>query len=137
MAAHAREVREAVFVVEQAIAPAEEWDQWDRASIHAVALGEDGRAIGTGRLLPAEFDPDAPDTAHIGRMAVLGIARRRGTGGLILARLMQEAQAHGFTIAELNAQSYVAGFYARHGFVATGAQFLDVGIPHIKMRAPL
>ncbi len=133
----ARQVREAVFVIEQAIPAEEEWDQWDAHSLHAIAMAADGKALGTGRLLPAEFDPQAPGAAHIGRMAVLSAARRRGTGGAILAGLMREARARGFSVAELHAQSYVAGFYARHGFVATGAEFLEVGIPHVKMRASL
>ena len=133
----ARQVREAVFVIEQAIPPEEEWDQWDPLALHAVAVAADGEVLGTGRLLPAGFAPHAPHAAHIGRMAVMPAARRFGTGGAILACLMREARARGFSVAELHAQSYVAGFYARHGFVATGAEFLEVGIPHVKMRATL
>lgn len=133
----ARQVREAVFVIEQAIPPEEEWDQWDPLALHAVAVAADGGVLGTGRLLPAGFDLQAPQVAHIGRMAVMPTARRQGAGGAILACLMREARARGFSVAELHAQSYVAGFYARHGFVATGAEFLEVGIPHMKMRAAL
>lgn len=133
----ARQVREAVFVIEQAIPAQEEWDQWDALSLHAIAIAADGTVLGTGRLLPEEFDLQAPRTAHIGRMAVMSAARRHGTGGAILAGLMREARARGFAVAELHAQSYVAGFYARHGFVATGAEFREVGIPHVKMRAAL
>ena len=133
----ARAVREAVFIIEQAIARELEWDQWDGLSLHAIARDAAGRAIGTGRLLPAQFDPDYPTIAHIGRMAVLSGARRGGTGGLILARLMQEARRQGFATAALNAQTYVAAFYAGHGFVAHGSEFLEVGIPHLAMRAPL
>ncbi len=135
--ARARPVREAVFISEQAIAPDEEWDRWDALCVHAIAVADDGAVVGTGRLLPAAFDPDPGRTAHIGRMAVMAPARRGGVGGLILACLMREARAQGFSAAELNAQSRVARFYARHGFVATGAEFLEVGIPHVKMRAPL
>ena len=133
----ARAVREAVFIIEQAIARELEWDQWDALSLHAIARDAAGRAIGTGRLLPVPFDPGHPSIAHIGRMAVLSGARRGGTGGLILARLMQEARRQGFATAALNAQTYVAAFYAGHGFVAHGSEFLEVGIPHLAMRAPL
>jgi predicted GNAT family N-acyltransferase len=133
----AHSVRQAVFVVEQAIAPEEEWDAWDARSLHAVAQDEHGDPIGTGRLLPAAFDPAAPGSAHVGRMAVLASARRAGVGGSILARLMQEARRLGFSRVELNAQTYVAAFYARHGFVAVGAEFFEVGIAHVKMRAAL
>lgn len=137
LGADARAVREAVFVIEQAIPRDLEWDQWDATAVHVVAHDAAGRAIGTGRLLPARFDSDNPATGHIGRMAVLADARRGGVGGMILARLMQEARRQGFATAALNAQTYVAAFYAGHGFTAAGPEFLEVGIPHLCMRATL
>ncbi len=133
----ARRVREAVFVGEQRIARELEWDRWDAVSLHAVARDRRGTVIGTGRLLPAQFDPDNTGVGHIGRMAVLTQARRGGIGGLILARLMNEARPRGFTAIVLNAQTYVAAFYAAHGFVAFGPEFLEVDIPHVSMRALL
>ena len=133
----ARRVREAVFVGEQGIARELEWDQWDAVAVHAVARDRRGMVIGTGRLLPTQFDPDNTGVGHIGRMAVLTQARRGGIGGLILAKLMHEARQRGCTAIVLNAQTYVAAFYAAHGFVAFGPAFLEVDIPHISMRAPL
>lgn len=133
----ARAVREAVFIVEQAIPRELEWDEWDASSVHALAYGAGGAPVGTGRLLPAAFDPAHARVAHIGRMAVLASARRAGTGGTILLALMDAARAAGFTAVELHAQSYVAPFYARHGYVAFGPTFEEVGIAHVKMRAPL
>ena len=132
----AREVRTAVFVIEQRIAAEEEWDEWDANSLHAVASDAAGSAIGTGRLLPPGFDVDAR-TGHIGRMAVLREARGSGIGSAILRALMQAAPDYGFAQVVLHAQSQVANFYARHGFVAEGAEFLEVGIPHVLMRAKL
>lgn len=132
----AREVRTAVFVIEQNIPAAEEWDEWDAHSLHAVARDEAGGAIGTGRLLPPAFDTQ-PGTGHIGRMAVLREARGAGVGGAILRALMRAAPDYGFAQIVLHAQSHVADFYARHGFVAEGAEFLEVGIPHVLMRARL
>jgi predicted GNAT family N-acyltransferase len=124
-------------VQEQAIPRALEWDEWDAASIHAIAQDDGGAVLGTGRLLPTRFDPAAPNAAHIGRMAVLARARRRGTGSLLLRALMQEAVRQGFTEAVLNAQSYVAAFYARHGFGVEGGEFLEAGIAHVTMRRSL
>jgi len=37
----------------------------------------------------------------------------------------------------LNAQAYVAGFYRKFGFVARGEEFIEAGIPHVKMVAKL
>ena len=50
---------------------------------------------------------------------------------------MQAAPRYGFAQIVLHAQSYAASFYARHGFVAEGPEYLEVGIPHLTMRAPL
>jgi len=136
LGAAARQVRTAVFVIEQNIPAAEEWDQWDAKSLHAVARDAAGSAIGTGRLLPPAFDGQA-GTGHIGRMAVLRQARGAGVGGALLRALMRAAPAYGFAQIVLHAQSQAANFYARHGFVAEGAEFFEVGIPHVLMRAPL
>ena len=34
----------------------------------------------------------------------------------------------------LDAQSHLEAWYARFGFVRTGEEFLDDGIPHVPMR---
>ena len=133
----ARAVRHAVFVVEQNIPIELEWDEWDDTSLHAVVFDAQQQALGTGRLLPAGFDPNAPHTGHIGRMAVLAATRRSGVGGAILQALMQAAPAHGFADIVLHAQSYVVPFYARHGYVSEGAEFVEAGILHRTMRATL
>ena len=70
-------------------------------------------------------------------MAVLASARRRGIGGMLLQALMNVAPERGFNNIVLHAQSYVAPFYARHGYVIEGEQFMEAGIPHRTMRAAL
>ena len=127
----------AVFVIEQNIPVELEWDEWDDGSLHAVAASAAGDPVGTGRLLPASFELKSPATGHIGRMAVLASARRHGVGSAILQALMQAAPKQGFTGVVLHAQSYVVPFYARHGFVIEGGEFVEAGIPHRIMRAHL
>lgn len=121
-------VRHAVFVVEQRIPADLEWDGIDPACEHVLALAADGQAIGCGRLLP---------DGHVGRMAVLAAWRGRGVGSALLAHLVARARARGDAKAILNAQAQAAPFYARHGFVVTGAPFDEAGIPHIVMERPL
>ena len=133
----ARAVREAVFVAEQGIPVELEWDHWDSGSLHAIARDADGHAIGTGRLLPVDYDPAAPRIAHGGRMAVLSRARQRGIGGMILQRLMAAARERGDTDLVLNVQTYVMSFYASHGFSAQGEVFMEASIEHRRMRAAL
>uniref|UniRef100_UPI003340F80A GNAT family N-acetyltransferase n=1 Tax=Castellaniella defragrans TaxID=75697 RepID=UPI003340F80A len=118
-------VRTEVFVHEQYVPPEIELDDIETQCIHAVAYGADGRAVGTGRLLP---------DGHIGRMAVRAPWRGQGVGSLLLTALMAEARRRGDAQVVLAAQLQARPFYARHGFVAEGGTFMDAGIPHVLMR---
>ena len=122
---HARAVRDDVFINEQNIPVALEWDEMDSVSLHAVAYGEAGLAIGTGRLLP---------DGHIGRMAVTRAMRGAGVGGAILHALMQAARVRGDKAVVLSAQTRAASFYLSHGFASEGGEFMEAGIPHVQMR---
>lgn len=121
-------VRRAVFVVEQAVPEALEWDQFDAVSRHALAVAPDGAAIVTARLLP---------DGHIGRVAVLAPWRGRGVGGALLQHLLDAARRAGLPEVKLNAQVRALGFYRRFGFVAEGEVFDDAGIEHKAMRLKL
>jgi predicted GNAT family N-acyltransferase len=125
--AEASRVRMRVFVDEQRVPPEIEMDDWDVASVHALAY-EDDRPVGTGRLLP---------DGHIGRMAVLRESRRRGVGGAILARLVEEARRRGMPEVVLSAQTHALGFYRRHGFAERGGVYQEAGISHQEMRRVL
>jgi predicted GNAT family N-acyltransferase len=121
----AQAVRTAVFVNEQGIAPKDEWDADDATALHAVLWDVQGRPLGNARLLQP-----SPSVAKIGRMAVLREMRGKGYGARLLQALLTEARRRGHKEVRLSAQD----FYAAHGFVATGAPFDEVGIPHIEMR---
>lgn len=121
-------IRHAVFVEEQGVPVEIELDEWDAVSLHAIARDRQGRAIGTGRLLP---------DGHIGRMAVLKAARGAGAGTAILLALMDAARQRGDREVVLNAQTHAAPFYRRLGFVEEGDVFDDAGIPHVAMRRAL
>ena len=124
----ARPIRESVFVREQGVPLELELDEWDACSDHALAYAADGRAVGTGRLLP---------DGHIGRMAVLMDWRGRGAGAALLKELMDLARRRGHRRARLNAQTSATGFYRRYGFETVGIEFMDAGIAHIAMQCQL
>ena len=123
----ATRVRTEVFVREQGIPAELELDERDAECLHCVAWIDD-EPVATGRLLP---------DGHIGRMAVLAAHRRSGLGDLILKALIDAAATRGDREVALAAQAYVTGFYARHGFVAEGEPFDEVGIEHRRMRLRL
>ena len=120
-----REVREAVFVIEQKVPIELEWDDLDAVCEHVLAIDNANRPIGTGRLSP---------DGHIGRMAVLRSYRGMGVGGAMLRHLLAKATARKMPRVMLNAQISALTFYQRFGFIAEGTEFLDAGIPHRRMR---
>jgi len=119
-------IRTTVFVGEQGVPPEIEIDGRDPGCAHVVAESDSGGAVGTGRLMPE---------GRIGRMAVLAAWRGRGVGAAMLEALMAEARRRGFRETYLHAQSHARDFYARHGYVVEGGEYLEAGIPHVHMRA--
>ncbi|MEO7151933.1 MAG: YbgC/FadM family acyl-CoA thioesterase [Burkholderiaceae bacterium] len=126
--AQARPLRSRVFIDEQGIPAALEWDADDVQSEHAVAINRLGTALATGRLLRR---PDG--SARVGRMAVLRGLRGGGVGRAVLEALLGLARQQGATQVELHAQADAVGFYARAGFVAEGEPFDEAGIVHQRM----
>lgn len=120
-----RQVREDVFVREQGVPLALEWDELDPTCHHVIARDEAGQPIGTGRLTPRHT---------IGRMAVLADWRGRGVGDALLRALVEQARALGWRELSLHAQVSAIGFYARHGFLPVGERFMEAGIEHQSMR---
>ena len=84
------DVRLEVFVGEQAVPFVQEIDARDflATTIHILAVGADGAALGAGRLLR---DPARPDRVHLGRLAVRRIARGTGLGARLVAALEDAA----------------------------------------------
>lgn len=116
-------IREEVFVREQCVPAALEWDEFDVLARHVLAF-EEGNAIGTARLLP---------DGYIGRMAVLRAWRGKGAGSALLTSLMQIACSLGMTRVQLNAQVQALPFYLSHDFRIESEEFLDAGIAHRRM----
>ena len=127
-------MRTAVFIEEQAIAEADEWDSDDHAAIHAVVTNLAGLPLATGRLITQGM-PD--HEAKIGRMAVLRSCRGLGLGRQVLQALLAEARAQGLSKVTLHAQTSAQAFYQRAGFTPEGPVFDEVGIPHIVMQLTL
>jgi YbgC/YbaW family acyl-CoA thioester hydrolase len=125
-------LRQAVFVDEQGIDPALEWDPADAQCVHAVLCNQLGVAVATGRLLPSN-----QGVSKIGRMAVLRRLRETGLGKQVLQALVAQARQRGDREVQLHAQRSAQGFYQRLGFVAQGEPFEEAGIGHITMSMPL
>ncbi|GHH60573.1 acetyltransferase [Kitasatospora indigofera] len=134
-------VRREVFIVEQQIPEDEEWDELDATSEHLLAIGADGAALGTARLIHGEqalkITGGLPGRVLLGRLAVLKAARGTGLGAVLVRAVEAAGRARGATELELHAQVQALGFYERLGYTAEGPEYLDAGIPHRTMTREL
>jgi predicted GNAT family N-acyltransferase len=117
-------VREQVFVREQGVPLDMEYDAADPISLHMLARGPAGEAIGTGRLL---------SDGHVGRLAVLPEWRGKGVGTALLSHVIEAARKRDMSRLALNVQTSAIGFYRRFGFVSDGTEFVEAGIRHVPM----
>ncbi len=120
----AKPIRISVFIQEQYVPEAEEWDDEDSSSLHIIVI-KNGETVATARLT---------ENGKIGRMAVLKGYRKQGIGSMMLAELIKVAKQRKLSEIKLWSQTHAQDFYKKHGFIAKGDEFLDAGIPHIEMR---
>lgn len=128
-----RALREQVFIREQKVPPALEWDDKDPQCEHFLLCDEQGMALACARLYPLNSRG-----AAIGRMAVVSEHRHQGLGIALLRHIMGHA-AERFDYLQLSAQEQAMGFYRRAGFFVTSSAYQDAGIRHFDMTcsAPL
>lgn len=125
-------VRRIVFVGEQQVEAALEWDDLDELAEHFLARREDdGTPVGTARLRIAGGHAKAE------RVAVHATARKRGVGRLLMAALADRAREEGCDDVVLHAQLASLPFYEAVGYEAEGPVFEEAGIDHRKMRRRL
>lgn len=124
--AEIQSVRIAVFVNEQHLLLETEFDDRDPAATHVVVL--DGETpVGTGRI---DLDQDG----RIGRVAALPEYRRRGVGSLVMKTLESFARKMGMRNVWFHAQVSAIPFYIQLGYEPYGDEFLEEGIPHVRMQ---
>lgn len=119
--------RHDVFVVEQNC-PCCEIDGRDRGAYH-VFYRDNGELVAYLRVLDRGV---VFDDVAIGR--VLSLRRREGVGTALMRDGIKVAkEKFGADKVAVEAQTYVRSMYDKLGFVQTSGEFLDHGIPHIKM----
>ena len=118
-------VRSAVFVVEQNCAY-QDPDGLDDICYH-LWMEENGEIKAYLRIFAAD-----EEWAKIGR--VITTERGKGLGAEILSAGVNACkELLGKDKIFIEAQCYAIGFYEKGGFVCVGEEFLEDGIPHIKM----
>lgn len=118
-----------VFVVEQAC-PYPELDGRDiePETEHVWLPGPAGEPVGAYLRVLADA---ATGGRRIGRVVTAPASRGHGLAGRLLDAVLAD---HGSGPLVLDAQSHLAGWYARWGFTADGPEFVEDGIPHVPMR---
>lgn len=103
-----------------------------RTSAHETSVP--AAVVGTARLVGG-----AGGLYRFGRLAVLQRWRRRQVGSRLLRLLEEAALARGARRLQLHAQTQVESFYAKYGYAVETprAEFLEDGIPHVRMSKPL
>lgn len=122
-----RSIRQRVFIDEQQVPEALEWDAADETATHLLASLV-GQSVACARVLP---------DGHIGRMAVLPAWRGQGVGEALLMQAIQICRQFDVTHVRLSAQMHAVGFYQQAGFEICGEPYSDADILHIDMQLEL
>ena len=119
----AKLIRTQVFICEQGITEADEWDDQDVISQHFVIYDQD-QPIATARLL---------ENNSVGRVAVLKAYRGQGLGQMIMLEIISYAQKQRLSVLTLSSQVHAISFYEKLGFTVQGNSYDECGISHIEM----
>lgn len=123
-------LRRAVFIDEQGIPEAEEWDDLDADAVHLLAWAGDV-PVGTARVLVQG------DLGRIGRICVARDQRGTGLGAALVRDGIARLRAQDVRAIRLGAQVYATGFYEKLGFTVCGPVYDDAGIDHHEMELRL
>ena len=117
-------IRRQVFVIEQQVDEAEEYE-FEDISTHFIAT-VDGKYAGTARWRKTE------NGVKLERFAGLEEYRSHKVGSaLLLAVVADIPEEHQYLY--LHAQLTAMGLYSKYGFIAEGPMFEEAGIKHFKM----
>lgn len=124
-----RKIREIVFVDEQQVPLADEYDEFDETATHFLVYA-DGKPAGTCRW---RFTDKG---VKLERYAVLAEARGKGVGSKLVALTLEDIAATPESEGKtryLHAQVSAVFLYEKFGFQKEGDQFDECGIMHYKM----
>jgi predicted GNAT family N-acyltransferase len=136
---HLVPIREVVFIQEQQVPVALEWDEYDQTAIHLLVQDANEVGIACARLMINTIPPDNKHKkfAKLGRMAVKQSHRRQGLGSMLLNKALAIAISENQHSMRLSAQMQAVPFYEKAGFQIDSKPYLDANIWHMDMIKPL
>ena len=122
-------IREEVFVVEQEVPSAEEFDAFEDESQHFVALDENNEPLGSARWRRTEKG------IKLERFTVKKTMRGKGLGTAIVQAVMDDLKSKEKpgTYLYMHSQLDAVPLYAKFDFQKKGDQFDECGIMHYLM----
>ena len=118
-------LRAEVFVVEQDCVY-QDIDGKDQKAKHVLGK-KDNEIVAYARIFkPGEYFKEA----SFGRAVVKKTERGKGVGDELVINCLENITEEEIKIS---AQSYLKGFYGKHGFKSEGNEYLEDGIPHTAM----
>ncbi|KGR76749.1 hypothetical protein CD29_16550 [Ureibacillus manganicus DSM 26584] len=127
------EIRKEVFVKEQGVPLADEFDEFDRLDGRCghILVYYHEQAVGTGRLRIVD------EYGKLERICLLEKYRNLGLGKVIVKALEEIAKEKGVLKVKLHGQTHAEGFYHRLGYQTASDIFMEDGIPHVLMTKQL
>jgi len=123
------QLRSEVFVVEQDCVY-QDIDFKDQKSLHVFASKNDKIIAYTRVFKPGDYF----ENSSIGRVVVADAERKHGFGhDLMKASIKAIKENYNADLITISAQKYLKKFYEAHQFIQVGDEYLEDGIPHIRM----
>jgi predicted GNAT family N-acyltransferase len=122
-------IRKEVFVKEQAVPLADEFDSFDEIGEQCkhILVYYNELPVGTGRIRFID------GTGKLERICILKDYRKYGLGKVIIQTLEEIARNEQATKVKLHGQTQAEGFYKKLGYETSSDIFMEDGIPHILM----
>ena len=118
-------LRSEVFIVEQDCVY-QDIDGKDQKAKHVLGKKENEIVAYARIFKPGDYFKEA----SFGRAVVKKTERGKGVGDELVKNCLENITEEEIKIS---AQSYLKGFYGKHGFKAEGNEYLEDGIPHTAM----
>ncbi|GMA08312.1 hypothetical protein GCM10025886_14630 [Tetragenococcus halophilus subsp. flandriensis] len=125
-------LRYQVFVLEQQIKPYLEFDEQTNAYKNYFVTFKHKEALASIRYEAMDNKTISPD-----RFCVAKKARGQGIGSNLLKTFETKAISQGYQFSQLTAEKQAVGFYQKNGYQIISQEFLEDGLPCVKMQKTL
>lgn len=122
-------IRKEVFVAEQHVPLADEFDEFDtlQGLAEHILVYYNEQPVGTGRVRWVD------GFGKLERICILEPFRKFGLGKVIIGALEGIATEKGISRVKLHGQTHAEGFYEKLGYQTASSVFMEDGIPHVLM----